>query len=106
MLVRPSDIDATSGWSGGELDGEVFVAAHLAAARAHRTVGELPLGDHLEQLLEHHARLEPGERLADAEVRPPTQRDVAGDLALHAEQLRVFELAVVVARRAGHEDDA
>ena len=52
-----------------------------------------------QQLLEHHAQLEAGERLAEAEVRAEAERDVLVRVALDVEAVRVGELRLVAVRR-------
>ncbi len=61
--------------------------------------GELEVGQAHEQLLEHHLQLEPGERLAEAEVRAEPERDVLVRVALDVEAERVVELRLVAVRR-------
>ena len=56
-------------------------------------------GMRIEQLLEHHAQLEPGERLAEAEVRAEPERDVLVGMALHVEAERIVELRLVAVGR-------
>src|SRR6478672_8023920 len=62
-----------------ERHGHGFEAADevgAAAGERRRISGELEVGQPRQQLLEHHAQLQPGERLTEAVVRAEAERDV------------------------------
>ena len=62
--------------------------AHLTAGRAgDAVVVQRVVGRDREQLLDRDAGLEAGERLPEAEVDPPAERQVAADVAVEVEQL-------------------
>ncbi len=62
-----------------------FAGRRTSVARVDR---ELDVGHADQELLEHHAQLEPGERLAEAEVRAEPERDVLVGITLHVEAER------------------
>ena len=63
-----------------------------------RVVGEAPVGDAPQQLLEHDTYLQPGERRAEAEVRADSKREVLWHLAGDVEHVGFGELALVAVR--------
>src|SRR5215210_572717 len=93
-MMRPRSTSPTRG-SAPDRDGQVVVPAHLAARRAlDAVVDEVVLRCHGQQLLDRHARLEARQRLPEAEMDPPAQREVALDLAMDVEELGLLEHAV------------
>ena len=56
---------------------------------------DLPLGETLQHLLERDTRLEPGQVRAEAEVEAVAEAQVALDLAMDVEAVRVRELTLV-----------
>src|SRR5262245_33879281 len=94
---------ARTGRSGDglEREREVGEPPHVARVGAHHRLADLVVRVAREQLLEGDARLEPGERGADAQVDPEPEADVAFDLAVDVEVLGIREGTLVVVGRAG-----
>jgi hypothetical protein len=65
----------------------------------------VPLGEAVEDLVERHAALDPGERIAQAVVEAVAEGQVRQPLAVDVEAVAVHEPPVVAVRRAHQADD-
>lgn len=70
-----------------------------------RSLVDLPRRETFQRLLDGDARLQPGERSTEAEVRAMTEADMSDSRARHVERIGIDVLTLVAPGRSGQQRD-